>query len=88
MREREEREEKRGEGEEVVETLPVVEQLPLADLDTQQEMMLLLLRKKIEGLEEEEKAHLAEGEECGYCSSRYHSKYNRFVISVINFFMF
>ena len=57
MKEREEEE-----GEKVGETLHVVEQLPLADLDTQQEMMLLLLRKKIEGLEEEEKAHLAEGE--------------------------
>ena len=57
MKEREEEE-----GEKVGETLHVVEQLPLADLDTQQEMMLLLLRNKIEGLEEEEKAHLAEGE--------------------------
>ena len=36
-------------------------QLPLADLDTQQEALLIMLRKKIENMEEKERKKIEEG---------------------------
>ena len=37
------------------------EQLPVVDLDTQQEALVLMLRKKIERMEEEENERIKEG---------------------------
>ncbi len=47
--------------EEDKDTTTVTDQLPLPDLDTQQETLLLMLRKKIDNMEEEQKRQTMEG---------------------------